>query len=158
MKIFHVENNREVVYVQLQDMAYLNHETDIAIPTSIFTKVFNNSITKIDASNRFNFIKFDKPEDVDFFKKWKFIIDYNQYKEMNHDQVAEEVEKLVEKSNKIVEKWNNMSVEERKEHKEIYDEYHHIFYMVQFLTELYAVKQGITTMPFPRFVKNPKVN
>ena len=38
MKVFHTENGKEIVYVQMQDIMYLSNETDIPIPATIFTK------------------------------------------------------------------------------------------------------------------------
>ena len=40
MKLFHTENGKETVYVQMQDLMYL-HQSDMPIPASIFTKVFS---------------------------------------------------------------------------------------------------------------------
>jgi len=34
MKLFHTENDKEVVFVQMQDIMYLN-ESDLAMPASI---------------------------------------------------------------------------------------------------------------------------
>ena len=67
MKIFHTENGKEVVYVQMQDIMYLSNETDIPIPVTIFTKVFAG-VTIVDDSNRFKFVKFDDEHEVEFFK------------------------------------------------------------------------------------------
>ena len=57
MKLFHTENGKETVYVQMQDIMQLN-QSDIAIPASIYTKVFTG-VTIVDDSNRFEFVKFD---------------------------------------------------------------------------------------------------
>ena len=46
------------VYVQKNDIAYLN-QTDLAIPASIFMKVFGSGIVIIDDSNRYEFVEFD---------------------------------------------------------------------------------------------------
>lgn len=41
MKIFHKENNRTVVYVQMQDLMFIVHDLDdIAIPASIMNYFF----------------------------------------------------------------------------------------------------------------------
>ena len=45
MKVFHAENGKEVVYVQMQDIIYLSTEKDILIPAIIFTKKKENSFT-----------------------------------------------------------------------------------------------------------------
>ena len=93
MKVFHAENGKEVVYVQMQDIMYLSNETDIPIPATIFTKVFAG-VTIVDDSNRFEFVRFDEEHEVKFFKGLKFIIDFDQYKEYSDEQLEEEVKRL----------------------------------------------------------------
>ena len=56
----------DAVYVQKNDMGFLN-QTDLLIPVSVFLKVFGNGITIIDDSNRFEFIKFEDKEEIEFF-------------------------------------------------------------------------------------------
>ena len=152
MKLFHTENGKEVVYVQTQDIMYLNNETDISIPASIFAKVFVGGVTITDASNRFDFAKFEDESEVKFFRELDFIIDYDQYKDLTDEQFMEEYQKLESKANEIDEKWNNMTEEEREENGSLYDEYCNIEYMLNFLSEIYAVKHGERQMPFPEFV------
>lgn len=68
MKIFHKENNRDVVYVQMQYIMFIENELDdIAIPASIHIKICPKGVTMVDDSNRFDFVKFDKEPEVDFF-------------------------------------------------------------------------------------------
>lgn len=79
MKVFHTENGKEAVYVQMQDIMYLSNETDMPIPASIFTKIFTG-VTIVTDTNRFEFVKFDDEHEVKFFKDIEFIIDFDQYK------------------------------------------------------------------------------
>ena len=53
----------EAIYVQKNDIGFLN-QTDLAIPASIFLKVFGNGITIIDNSNRFEFVKFEEEREI----------------------------------------------------------------------------------------------
>ena len=55
------------VYVQKNDIAYLN-QTDLPILASVFTKLLDKGIIIIDNSNRYEFVKFDKPEEIEYFK------------------------------------------------------------------------------------------
>lgn len=165
MKIFHTETyketengkevEKEVVYVQKQDIAYLIHEIDMPIPASVYLKVLGGGATLINDFNRFDFVKFDKEEDVKFFKELDFIIDLNQYKDLTYQQLEEEEKKIVTKLDEIAEKWNNMSEDERIENKSVLEEHHNLDYMLKFLDEIYAVKHGERKMPFPEFVKIP---
>lgn len=112
MKIFHTENGKEAVYVQMQDIMELNR-SDTPILASIYMKVFKG-IVIVDDTNRFDFVRFDDEEEVKFFKEVDFIIDYNEYKDMTDDQLENEWGKLVTKSNEIAKKWNEMSEDERE--------------------------------------------
>lgn len=69
MKIFHTENGKESVYVQMEDIMHL-HQSDMPIPASIFTKIFHG-IVIVDNSNRFDFVKFDEEhENIDYMLKF----------------------------------------------------------------------------------------
>lgn len=151
MKLFHTENDKEVVFVQMQDIMYLN-ESDLAMPASIYLKVFNKTVM-VDDSNRFDFVRFDKEYEVEFFRNLEFIIDYNQYKDLNDEQLNEEGERLAEKGNEIAEKWNAMPIKEKEQNINMLDEYSNIEYMLAVLTEIYALKHGKRSMPFPDFVE-----
>ena len=72
MKIFHTENGKEAVYVQMQDIMELNR-SDTPILASIYMKVFKG-IVIVDDSNRFDFVRFDDEEEVKFFKEVDFIL------------------------------------------------------------------------------------
>ena len=151
MKLFHTENGRETVYVQMQDIMQLN-QSDISIPASIYIKVFTG-ITIVDDSNRFDFVEFNEEHEVKFFKELEFILDYNQYKGLTDEQLEEEGQKIADRANKIAEKWNSMFPEEREKNSNLVQEYENMEYMLNFLSEIYAVKHGERSMPFPDFVK-----
>lgn len=154
MKLFHTENGKEVVYVQMQDIMYL-HQSDLPVLASIYTKVLTG-VTIVDDSNRFDFVRFDEEYEVSFFKDLEFIIDYDKYKDLTDEQLEEESKKLAVKANEIAEKWNNMSKEERKQNTNLRQEHENLGYMLNFLSEIYAVKHHKRKMPFPKFVKVPK--
>lgn len=154
MKLFHTENGRDVVYVQMQDLMYLTHETDIDIPATIFQKVVTRGRIVNDA-NRFEFVKFEEEHELKFFRSLEFIIDFDQYKGFTDKQLEDETRKIAAKVNEIAKKWNNMTAEERRKNGVLYKEYNNLNYMISFLTEIYAVKYGHRCMPFPEFVEIP---
>ena len=156
MKLFHTENDEEAVYVQIHDIMYLSHETGRPIPASIFTKVCTTGVTIVTDANRFEFVRFDDESDVEFFKKLDFIIDFDQYKDLTDEQLEEEAQKLETRANEIAKTWNSMSEEERRKNSSLFKEHRNISYMIKFLSEIYAVKHGKRTMPFPEFVSVPK--
>jgi len=151
MKIFHTEKGKEKVYVQLNDLGYLISETHIAIPTSIYLKFVGDGIN-INDSNRYEFIEFEKEDEVKFFKEIDFILDYNQYKDLTKAQIKEESAKKLERINEIVDIWNAMPVEERKRNQKLYEEYSYGEWILLALYEFSEIKEG-KKMPFPKFVK-----
>lgn len=155
MKLFHTENGKEVVYVQMQDIMYLSNETDMPIPATIFQKVFTG-VTIVTDANRFDFIRFEEEHEVKFFRDLEFIIDYEHYKGFTDKQLEDEAQKLGAKADEIAEKWNGMTQEERKKNGSLYEEHRNLGYMINFLSEIYAVKHRKRVMPFPDFVEIPK--
>ena len=155
MKLFHTENGKEVVYVQMQDIMHLINQSDLPVPVSIYTKVFTG-VTIVNDSNRFDFVRFDEEHEVSFFRDLEFVIDYDKYKDLTDEQLEEESQKLAVKANEIAKKWNNMSEEERKQNTNLLQEHENLGYMLNFLSEIYAVKHRKRKMPFPKFVKVSK--
>ena len=68
MKIFNKENDKERVYVQLNDIMELT-QTNMPIPASIIDKVFGGKFLIVDDSNRDDFVEFDKKEEIDFLSQ-----------------------------------------------------------------------------------------
>ena len=60
------------------------------------------------------------------------------------------------KANEVAAKWNSMSSDERKQNSNLLQDHENIGYMLNFLFEIYAVKHGKRSMPFPTFVKLPE--
>lgn len=154
MKLFHKENGKEVVYVQRQDMVHL-FESNIAFPASIYNKVFDKPVGIIDETNRFEFIKFEKESEVEFFKKIKSIIDLDDYKDLTEEQFMKKMEKMVDEANSIGYSWNEMSLQDRVKNQNLFWEREDLEYMLTFLCELFFVLRGEKTMPFPDFVVLP---
>ena len=152
MKLFHTEDGKEVVYVQMQDIMYLSNGTDIPIPASIFEKVLNG-VNVVTDENRFEFIRFELEDEVKFFKDLEFIIDYDNYKELTNKQLEEKAKELAIKANEMAAKWNAMNEEERENNNSLYQEHSNICYIIHFLYEIYAVRNKKRRMPFPKFVK-----
>lgn len=153
MKIFHNENERTVVYVQMQDIMYISNETYIPIPTSIFTKVFSG-VTIVDDLNRFNFVRFDEDSVVKFFKDLDFIIDYDEYKSLTDEQIEQRFKNFINEHNNYVKKWNEMSEMDREKNTDLFFSANNIEYVLNFIRKIYALKHNKTHMPFPDFVNN----
>lgn len=76
-------------------------------------------------------------------------------KDLTDEQLDKEGRELTNKANKIAEKWNSMSVDEKEQNSNLIEEHDNIYYMLHFLVEIIALKHGKRSMPFPDFVKLP---
>jgi len=110
MKLF--VNNK--VYVQKNDLAYFMRGTEgISIPSSIINKVFGQVFIVTD-ENRYEFVEFSSPEEIDFFKKCDWIVDYNLFDGMTENQIVEYGCQINTERNKIATSFNELPEEERE--------------------------------------------
>ena len=110
MKLF--VNNK--VYVQKNDLAYFMRGTEgISIPSSIIDKVFGQVFIVTD-ENRYEFVEFSSPEEIDFFKKCDWIVDYNLFDGMTENQIVEYGCQINAERNKIATSFNELPEEERE--------------------------------------------
>lgn len=153
MKIFHTENEKNKVYVQMNDLIYLN-ETDIPIPASIFIKVFSG-ITIVTDENRFDFVEFEKQEEIEFFRGLDWIIDYDEYITLSDDELEARAQQICSQMGKIATQFNGMSEEARRNNIHLKQDYELKEYMLLYCSEIYALRNGKVSMPLPNFVPNP---
>ena len=110
MKIF--ANNK--AYVQNNDLAYLMRGAEgISIPASIFNKVFGKVFIVTD-ENRYDFIEFSEPAEIEFFKECDWMVDYNAFDNMTEEEIIQIVCKINEERNKIAQAFNELKQQERK--------------------------------------------
>lgn len=141
------------VYVQKNDIAYLN-QTDLPIPASIFMKVFGAGIVIIDDRNRYEFIEFTEPEEMEFFKKLDWMIDYNKVKDMSEDELIELGKSMAEKSNEIAEKYNAMSQEKRKQNQNLVVEHELLEFKMHSLKDIIYFKRGELKIKLPEEISH----
>lgn len=152
MKVFNEVNGKEFVSVQLGDIAFLSNATDIAIPASIFTKVFNGVVI-VDDSNRFDFVKFEEPLEINFFKSMEWIIDYNKYMAFSDEELEKQFNEEVQAIDKIVYTYNAMSKEEKSKNQNLILDYDCRNYKIGFINEISLIKDGISEIKIPEILK-----
>ena len=146
MKIFTANS----VYVQKNDIAYLN-QTNLDIPASIFMRVFGN----IDDSNRYDFVEFDAPEEVQFFKGIDWIIDYNEIKDLSEGEIVALGQSIAEDKNSIAQRFNSMTLEERKENMNLKSQCELLDFKMYSLEDFLLFNQGRLKMKLPGYVDLP---
>lgn len=142
------------VYVQKNDIAFLN-QTDLAIPASIFMKVFGNGIVIIDDSNRYEFVKFEAPEEIELFKGIDWMIDYNEVKDLSEEETIALGQSIAEEKNNIAQRFNSMTPEERKKNMTMVSQCELLDFKMYSLRDVLWFKQGHIKMELPEGVDLP---
>ncbi len=136
-------------YVQKNDIGFLN-QTDMPIPGSIYMKAFGNSgVTIIDNSNRFEFIEFTKPTEIEYFKNINWMIDYNDVYNLSEDEMIELGNKIAKQRNDIAKKYNAMSPEDKKKNYNLIRECELLDFKMYSLRDIILHKQGKLSFKIP---------
>lgn len=142
------------VYVQKNDIVCLT-QTDLAIPSSIFMKVFGNGIVIIDDGNRDEFVKFEVPEEIEFFKGLDWMIDYNEVKDLSEEEIIALGQSIIEEKNSIAQRFNSMVPQEREENMNMVSQCELLDLKMYSLRDVLWFKQGHIKMELPEGVDLP---
>ena len=152
MKIFNKENGKEVVYVQMQDIMTVVHEDiNCGIPASLFDKVFGDVLI-VDSRNRWDFMSFDEPQEIEFFRKLEWIPDYKEFRNKSREEFVAISEGLNEEFNTEAKKWNNMTPEERENNGDLYTKCTLMQYKMECLPRIFFTGQGHYDLDVPNVV------
>lgn len=143
--------NGEKVYVQKNDI----NQSDLPIPASIFMKVFGNGIVIIDDSNRYEFVEFTTPEEIEFFKSLDWMIDYNEVKDLSEEETIELGQSIAQEKNEIAQKFNSMNPDDRKKNMNMVSQCELLDFKMYSLRDVLWFKQGHISMELPDDVEYP---
>lgn len=153
MKLFHTENGKQLVYVQLKDIKYLTSFTSLPEEvTSVIFSVFDDF--DVDASTQFNFVCFDEEAVIFFFKELDFIIDYDAYKHFTEEQFKAEKTELVKKANFFANLHRNMS--DGSKRNTLKKERDNVLYKLDSIQELMKFKHHQLSMTIPKHPSKEK--
>ena len=138
----------DAVYVQKNDLAYLN-QTDLPIPASIFMKVFGSGVVIINNSNKYEFVKFDAPLEIEYFKGIDWMIDYNEVKDLSEEETTALGQSIAEEKNRIAQKFNSMSLKERNRNMDLVFQCELLDFKLCSLRDILFFKQGHIKMELP---------
>lgn len=139
----------DCAYVQKNDIAYLN-SYDLPIPASIYMKIFGNGVTIINSSNRYDFVKFEDKEEIEFFKSLDWMIDYNQVDILTYDGMLDFGQSITDEREKVAERFNDPNVKlTDEEKKEIAMQYELLDFKLKSLMDIMKFKQGILSIELP---------
>lgn len=104
MKVF--KNGK--VYVQNEDLILILRSGE-SMPTSVLEKIYGNGPVIIVKDNMEDYVEFDEADQVEFFKRLDWIVDYDEVKNLS----LEELEKLYDATKdemvKIRNKYSDLS-------------------------------------------------
>lgn len=149
----------DAIYVQKNDIAYLQC-SNIPIPSDIFEKLFMSNIdyVYINDSNRYDFFKFEKESEIEFFDGIDFIVDYNEVKHMHNKDILTMIKKILIERNKLVKKFNLLSKEEKNNNSKLGDECDYLEYKANSLGDIIRYRKGLINFDFPEELEITKKN
>lgn len=140
MKIRTLEDNQEILYVEISDIAMLE-KTNREIPTSICLRITDNDMIAINYFEKNRFIDFDDPDDILFLDEFDWIIDYQDTM-----QLAEEEINLMIKD--IDSKIERLYSSKDEKNSELFNKKELLIYKKNSLIEIMKIKEGSLPTPF----------
>ena len=144
----------EKAYVQRNDLAYLE-SSSLPIPVSIFNKVFKDK-TVIDDRNRYEFVEFDDPDEVEYFKEIDWMIDYNDVKDLKEQDFKNLALKISTERNKLLHRYRNMYDEDKLKNLDMLERCELLEFKIYSLRDALLFKQGELKFKLPDGVDTPK--
>ncbi len=145
----------EAVYVQKNDLGYL-FSSNISIPSSIYLRPEMTETMVIDDSNRYEFIKFEDQSEIEFFNGIKWMVEYNDVKDLSVGDILGLEEDTVEEQNRIARKYNAMSVADRKKNYHMVEESNLLNFKLYSLDDIVSFKLGKKSMELPEGIDYPR--
>ena len=136
------------IYVQKNDLAHLTHVDD-PVPASIYLKAFGGPYTIINDSNRYDFVKFTEENEIAFFKKQEWIIDYDAVKDFKDEDFVELGKSIAKEQEEQANLYNSMSAEEQSKNRDIVVYCDLLEFKFYSLRDILWFKQGHIKMTLP---------
>lgn len=143
------------VYVQKDDIYFLIN-SDIPIPVSIYSKLFDNELVVFDKKIKNKFIEFNNNGEIEFFKDLKWLLDYNELKDLTIPELAKKAEEVVKKHNKLAKRYNAMSVNKKMRNSDILRRIDLLDYKIEEYKTLILFKDNKIKLELPDDVEYPK--
>lgn len=143
------------IYVQKNDMAYLN-SSGLSIPASIFLKVFGHGINIIDNSNRYEFIEFTDPKEIEFFQGQDWIVDYDAVKDLTEEEILQLGQAVAAEKKRRADEFNAKLKKYRQENYEsVIAGLDLLDFKMYSLRDIIMFKKGELDFPLPVGVERP---
>lgn len=130
----------DAAYVQKIDLANLR-DFDGPMPTTVFMKLFSREASIIEDSDAEEFVRFDSKNEVEFFKRADWILDYDFYNAKDADELYSFAEEMIEEINNLTIEYNELSGEEQCKNGMMIKRMNLLIYEIQSLEILIMKKQ-----------------
>ena len=147
MKIFNIGlDNKERAYVQVEDFITLT-KVGKPIPASIYDKAMKVKYCTND--NRYNFVEFNEPEEIEFFKNFEWIVNYKDIRYLTSDELKALAKRDNDEANDIAELWNTLTPEEKKLNMDAANRYSLLHHRIKSYGQMLWHKQGHIRLNMP---------
>ena len=144
-----------VVYVQTVDIICLK-EINFKFPASISTILSGNAIDMVNYQRRYDFLKFDEKDEVEFFSGLDWIIDYDTIRHLDENQIIELARKMSLKKSDILSKYNKLNYDARKANVHMIEESDKLEFQMNSLRNILGFMQGYLSFKLPRGIEYPE--
>lgn len=150
MKIYDKETNK--IFVQKSNIVLLSHSY-VGIPKSIINKVYGG-ITIITNNNKFEFMEFNEPDEIEFFRKLDWIPEYCDYRDLTEKQILSCVEKINKEKDNMFIDYDKLKKKDLVKMKKLFSIYDLLELKTYSITEILLNNQGLNVIPFPEEVEH----
>lgn len=136
------------IYVQKVDLEFLKYDARI-LPENILKSIFENPQIDLDDYEKYDLFKFDEPQDVEFFQKLDFIVDYTVIQDYNNDELKKYAETCQNEFESIAQQLYNADKNDL-EYATMSFRYKVLSYRQISLYHIGEFKHGLLDMPLPK--------
>lgn len=141
------------VYVQKNDLAYLQ-SSSLPIPAFVLLAIVKDGFC-VNNVNRWEFIKLEGENFIDYFKGLDWIADYNEIKDMDEKELISCGQSYADRRRDIALELSQMCESERRKRKDLPVEFELLGYQSAFLKDFILFKKGLIRMALPDGIKRP---
>ncbi len=144
-----------VVYLQIRDFSYLlDTKKQELLENASFESLFREASDEsgvfiVSGDNLNDFIAFRNPESIDYLKSIDDIVDYDEIKDLDCEEMNALRICIINEKNQIAAKLKKMSAQEKNEHPELLIRYKTLTLRYQSLKDVYRFKRGKAKLVLP---------
>jgi len=136
-------------YIQRKDLAFLQEIAD-CIPATIYEKVFiPNQVITVNGGNREDFIKFDQPHEINYFKDIDWMLDYDQVKDLEDVDLWIYAQNISHELHFNKGSYQRMSNDEKEKYQRLMDRCDQLEHLYYSAVTFIRAKQKELTIPYP---------